>query len=82
VERALRVRRCADCRQVFFADRPDQKYCDHACANRTASRQYRKRHARQRALKTREVYGAKVRQRLRLTPEARVSTKQGPRKYQ
>ncbi len=61
--RALRIRRCADsqCLQIFFADRPDQTYCNHTCANRTASRRYRERHGRQRAEEAHERYKARVR---------------------
>jgi len=77
IERTLRIRRCADCRRIFFADRPDQKYCDHICANRTTSRHYRERHARQRAEKAHELYEAKVRQVHRGAVVRRI-----PRKYQ
>lgn len=77
-ERALRIRRCSDsqCRRIFFAERPDQMYCNHSCANRTASRRYRERHARQRAEQAHERYKAKVRQ-----MQSGAVIKRMPRKY-
>jgi hypothetical protein len=77
-ERALRIRRCADsqCRQIFFAERPDQTYCNHACANRTASRRYREKHGRLRAEQAHERYKEKVRR-----MQSGAVIKRIPRKY-
>jgi len=77
-QRALRIKRCADsqCRQIFFAERPDQTYCDHTCANRTASRRYRERHGRERADQAHERYKASIHER-----QAGAVVRRIPRKY-
>jgi len=64
-ESALRIRRCREpeCARVFFADRQNQAYCSHRCANRTASREYRKTHAKERAERERARYEKKTRER-------------------
>ena len=63
VEAALRIQRCdePECLRVFLAERKNQKYCSHRCANKTASRAYRKTHKKERAERERERYERKVR---------------------
>jgi hypothetical protein len=64
-EAALRIQRCEEpeCLKVFYADRKNQKYCGHRCANKVASRTYRESHRVQRAGQERARYRQKVRQR-------------------
>jgi hypothetical protein len=63
-ESALRIRRCREpeCGHVFYADRQNQMYCSHRCANRKASRQYRQTHAKERAEWERIRYERKTRE--------------------
>lgn len=63
VEAALRIRRCREpeCGQVFYAQRQNQTYCSHRCANRAASRTYRSGHAKERAEQERARYERKMR---------------------
>ena len=65
VEAALRIQRCVepDCLRVFLAERKNQKYCSHRCANKTASRVYRKTHGKERAERERARYERRVRER-------------------
>ena len=65
-EAALRIQRCkeADCARVFLAERKNQKYCGHRCANKAASRTYRERHGKERAARERERYERKIRGRV------------------
>lgn len=64
-EAALRIQRCEEpeCLKVFYAERKNQKYCGHRCANKVASRTYRETHRAQRADQERARYQRKVRQR-------------------
>lgn len=65
IDSALRIRRCreSDCARVFYAERENQMYCSHRCANRAASRTYRKTHASERAERERARYERKTRER-------------------
>jgi hypothetical protein len=65
VKSALRIRRCRqpECAQVFFAERQNQMYCSHCCANKVASRMYRETHAKERADRERTRYERKMRER-------------------
>jgi len=65
IEATLRVRRCAEesCRSLFFASRENQTYCGHRCANKMASRRYRRTHGPQRAARERARYERQVRAR-------------------
>lgn len=65
VKAALRVHRCEEpeCSRVFFAERKNQRYCCHRCANKTASRTYRHEHGKERAQRERERYQHIVRRR-------------------
>jgi hypothetical protein len=58
VEAALRIQRCEEpeCLRVFLAERKNQKYCSHRCANKMASRVYRKTHGKERAERERARY--------------------------
>jgi hypothetical protein len=64
-ETALRIQRCQHpgCRAVFFAERRNQKYCSHRCANKVASRTYRETHRVERASRERLRYKRKMTQR-------------------
>jgi hypothetical protein len=55
---ALRIKRCAKCRELFFAERRSQIYCDHRCANAIASRTYRQQeeNRKRRRLHAKEKY--------------------------
>jgi CGNR zinc finger len=63
VEAALRIQRCEEpeCLSVFLAERKNQKYCSHRCANKMASRAYRKTHSKERAERERARYERRVR---------------------
>ncbi len=65
VKAALRVQRCEEreCARVFLAERKNQRYCCHRCANKTASRTYRHEHGKERAQRERERYQRMVRRR-------------------
>jgi CGNR zinc finger len=65
VESALRIRRCREpeCSRIFYAERHNQMYCSHRCANRVASRSYRSSHAKERAERERARYERKMRAR-------------------
>ncbi|MHB8382987.1 MAG: CGNR zinc finger domain-containing protein [Candidatus Binataceae bacterium] len=65
VKAALRVHRCEEpeCARVFLAERKNQRYCCHRCANKTASRTYRHEHGPERAQRERERYQRMVRKR-------------------
>jgi hypothetical protein len=65
VEAAMRIQRCVepDCLRVFLAERKNQKYCSHRCANKMASRVYRKTHGKERARRERARYERRVRER-------------------
>lgn len=73
VEGALRIQRCGepDCRTVFLAERANQKYCSHRCANKMASRAYRQSHGKERAARARERYERLVRE--RTAPSVKVA---------
>jgi hypothetical protein len=62
---ALRIQRCQEpeCSKVFLAERKNQKYCSHRCANKAASRTYRKAHGKERAARERARYERKVKER-------------------
>jgi len=64
-EAALRIQRCEEpeCSKAFHAERKNQKYCSHRCANQVASRNYRETHAAERAKRERERYQRKMRAR-------------------
>lgn len=68
VEAALRIQRCEEpeCLKVFLAERRNQKYCSHSCANKMASRVYRKTHGKERAQRERARYERQVRARTAL----------------
>ncbi|HLH77596.1 MAG TPA: CGNR zinc finger domain-containing protein [Candidatus Binataceae bacterium] len=70
---AARIRRCQepDCRSVFLAQRANQLYCSHRCANKMASRTYRQSHGKQRAARARERYERLVKQ--RTAPNVKVA---------
>lgn len=70
---ALRIQRCEepDCLTVFLAERKNQKYCSHRCANKMASRVYRKTHGKERAERERARYERQVRG--RTTPSVKVA---------
>lgn len=63
---ALRIRRCAEpeCSKVFVAQRRNQRYCGHRCANKMATRVYRRTHRTDRAVRERERYQRKIAARL------------------
>lgn len=65
VEAALRIQRCeeSECLRVFLAERKNQKYCSHRCANKMASRIYRETHRKERAERERARYERKMRRR-------------------
>jgi CGNR zinc finger protein len=69
VEAALRIQRCEEpeCLRVFLAERKNQKYCSHRCANKMASRVYRKTHRKERAERERARYERRVRGRTAAT---------------
>ena len=73
VEAALRIQRCEEpeCLRVFLAERKNQKYCSHRCANKMASRVYRKTHRKERAERGRARYERQVRG--RTAPSVRVA---------
>ncbi len=73
VEAALRIRRCEEpeCLRVFLAERKNQKYCGHRCANKMASRVYRNRHRKERAERERARYERRVRE--RTAPNVKVA---------
>lgn len=73
VEAALRIQRCEEpeCLRVFLAERKNQKYCSHRCANKMASRVYRKTHRKERAERERARYERQVRG--RTAPSVRVA---------
>ncbi len=62
---ALQIRRCQQpqCSKIFYAQRKNQKYCSHRCANKVASLAYRQSHRRERATRERIRYRQKMRQR-------------------
>jgi len=62
---ALRIQRCQEpeCAMVFYAERINQKYCSHRCANKVASRNYRQTHRGERASRERARYRQKMKQR-------------------
>jgi hypothetical protein len=64
-EAALKIQRCQEpeCLKVFLAERKNQKYCSHRCANKMASRVYRMTHRKERAERERERYKRKVKER-------------------
>ncbi len=41
VQNAVRIRRCADCTQRFFADRKNKAYCSPRCQSRAGTRRWR-----------------------------------------
>ena len=65
VEAALRIQRCREpeCLTIFYAERKNQMYCGHRCANKAASRTYRETHRDERANRERARYERKVTQR-------------------
>jgi len=73
VEAALRIQRCeeAECSAIFLAERKNQKYCSHRCANKVASRAYRKTHGKERAARERARYERQVR--TRTSPNVKVT---------
>src|SRR5581483_2856284 len=73
VEAALRIQRCEEpeCLRVFLAKRKNQKYCGHRCANKMASRVYRKTHGKERAERERARYERQVRG--RTAPNVKVA---------
>lgn len=73
VEAALRIQRCEEpeCLRVFLAERKNQKYCGHRCANKMASRVYRKTHRKERAERQRARYERQVRG--RTAPNVKVA---------
>jgi hypothetical protein len=64
-EAALRIQRCEEpeCLKVFYAERKNQMYCGHRCANKVASRTYRAAHRVERASRERLRYKRKMTQR-------------------
>jgi hypothetical protein len=64
VESALRIRRCPECARVYYAERQNQQFCGHRCANAKASRRYRLGHREERARKERERYERATRTRV------------------
>lgn len=64
-EAALRIQRCQqpECARVFYAERKNQKYCSHRCANKVASLTYRQTHRSERADRERMRYKRKMTQR-------------------
>ncbi len=75
VESALRIQRCREpeCSKVFYAERKNQMYCSHRCANRVASRAYRGTHAKERAERERARYERKMR--VRTGPRIKIRTR-------
>ena len=73
VEATLRVQRCQEpeCLRVFLAERKNQKYCSHRCANKMASRAYRKTHRKERAERERARYERHIRG--RTAPSVKVA---------
>jgi CGNR zinc finger len=73
IETSLRIQRCEEtgCARVFLAERKNQKYCSHRCANKTASRVYRNTHAKERAERERARYERRVRG--RTAPNVKVA---------
>jgi hypothetical protein len=73
VQGAARIQRCQepDCRMVFLAERANQIYCSHRCANKMASRTYRQTHGKERAARARERYERLVK--LRTAPNVKVT---------
>jgi hypothetical protein len=73
VEAALRIQRCEEpeCLMVFLAERKNQKYCGHRCANKMASRVYRKTHGKERTERERARYERQVRG--RTAPNVKVA---------
>jgi hypothetical protein len=78
VEAALRIRRCREpeCLRIFYAERINQMYCGHRCANKAASRTYRETHRDERADRERARYERKVKG--RTGPNVRIGP--SPRK--
>jgi hypothetical protein len=62
---ALQIQRCEEpeCAKIFYAQRKNQKYCSHRCANKVASLTYRQTHRNERASRERTRYRQKMRQR-------------------
>jgi hypothetical protein len=62
VEAALRIQRCREpeCLKIFYAERKNQLYCGHRCANKAASRTYRESHRDERANRERASYERKI----------------------
>lgn len=65
VQAALRIQRCREpeCLKIFYAERSNQMYCGHRCANKAASRTYRQTHRDERANRERARYERNVTQR-------------------
>ncbi len=72
VEAALRIQRCEQpqCARVFYAERKNQKYCGHRCANKVASLTYRQTHRKERASRERMRY--RRRMKLKTGPNVKV----------
>lgn len=64
IQAALRIQRCREpeCSRIFYAERKNQMYCSHRCANKVASRAYRETHAKERAQRERARYERKMRE--------------------
>lgn len=62
---AALIRRCCEggCRRIFFPRRKNQLFCDHACANKAASRVYREKHLGERRDRERQRYERKMKAR-------------------
>jgi hypothetical protein len=73
VKAALRIQRCdePECLRVFLAERKNQKYCSHRCANKMASRVYRNTHRKERAERERVRYERQIKR--RTAPNVRVA---------
>jgi uncharacterized ferredoxin-like protein len=65
MQSALQIQRCQEpeCAKVFYAQRKNQKYCSHRCANKVASLTYRHTHRSERASRERIRYRQRMKRR-------------------
>jgi len=55
-DRAPLIRRCPQCKEIFYANRENQTYCTHKCANRRALARYEQENPGKRAEQERKRY--------------------------